>query len=96
MRLAPLRPEDRARVFELLVATAAFSSEEVGVALEIFDETFSNVCRPDRSTATEGPALSFPDYEFIGAYDNQQPRGPTICTGSPWTLPRRDVARAER
>jgi ribosomal protein S18 acetylase RimI-like enzyme len=37
MILSPLRPEDRTRVEELLVATAAFSSEEVEVALELFD-----------------------------------------------------------
>jgi GNAT superfamily N-acetyltransferase len=100
MRLAPLRPEDRARVSELLLATAAFSSEEVAVALEIFDETFDGACRPDRSAAihdgddsrpdrsaaihdrddsrpdrsaaTEGPALAFPDYEFVGAFDERE------------------------
>ena len=36
MRLSALRAGDRARVSELLVATCAFSSEEVGVALELF------------------------------------------------------------
>ena len=80
MRLAPLRPEDRARVSELLIATAAFSSEEVAVALEIFDETFGEHRRPDRSPstslsagfATEGPALAVSDYEFVGAFDEQE------------------------
>jgi GNAT superfamily N-acetyltransferase len=78
MRLASLRPEDRARVNELLIATAAFSSEEVAVALEIFDETLGEDRRPERSERredsrpehSEGPALAFPDYEFIGAYDD--------------------------
>ncbi|MEO8334848.1 MAG: GNAT family N-acetyltransferase [bacterium] len=65
MRLAPLRPEDRARLSELLIATAAFSSDEVAVALEIFDETF------DDDRRSEGPAFALPDYEFVGAYDNQ-------------------------
>ena len=85
MRLAPLRPEDRARVSELLIATAAFSSEEVAVALEIFDETFGNVCRPDRSAATEGPAFAFSDYEFVGAYDNQHLLGYACFGPTPTT-----------
>jgi GNAT superfamily N-acetyltransferase len=87
MRLAPLRPEDRARVTELLIATAAFSSEEVAVALEIFDETLGGdfrpdpSCRPERSEGpapicrperSEGPAFAFPDYELIGAYDDER------------------------
>ena len=72
MHLSALRVGDRARVSELLVATGAFSSEEVGVALELFDTTFIvgiGECRPER---TEGPA-SAPreavDYEFLGAFD---------------------------
>jgi GNAT superfamily N-acetyltransferase len=80
-----MRPEDRARISELLIATAAFSSEEVSVALELFDETFSEVCRPDSSAATEGPALSFPDYEFVGAYDDQQLLGYACFGATPAT-----------
>jgi GNAT superfamily N-acetyltransferase len=77
MRLASLRPEDRARVIELLIATAAFSSEEVAVALEIFDETFGGDCRPEppryaRGELREGSAFAFPDYELIGAYDDER------------------------
>jgi GNAT superfamily N-acetyltransferase len=82
MRLAPMRPEDRARVSELLIATAAFSSEEVSVALELFDETFNELCRPERS---EGPAFSFPDYEFVGAYDDQQLLGYACFGATPAT-----------
>jgi GNAT superfamily N-acetyltransferase len=87
MRLAPLRPEDRARVSELLIATAAFSSEEVAVALEIFD-----LCHPERS---EGSAFAFavPDYEFVGAYDDDSARllgyacfGPTPATDGTYDL----------
>lgn len=50
------------------MATAAFSSEEVGVALELFD-----ACRPERSErepALAGAAFWVPDYEFIGARDD--------------------------
>jgi len=96
MRLAPLRPEDRARVSELLIATAAFSSEEVAVALELFDEG----CRPDRSPSTslragcaiEGPALALPDYEFVGAFDEREHLlgyacfGPTPATEGTYDL----------
>ena len=82
MRLAPLRPEDRSRVSELLVATAAFSSEEVDVALELFDATFEKLCRPERS---EGPALPFSDYEFIGAYDDQHLLGYACFGATPAT-----------
>ena len=90
MRLAPLRPEDRARVSELLVATAAFSSEEVGVALEIFDETFGENSRPERNESchperSEGSALPSSDYEFIGAYDNQHLLGYACFGATPAT-----------
>jgi GNAT superfamily N-acetyltransferase len=92
MRLAPLRPADRARVSELLIATAAFSSDEVTVALELFDETFDNFGRPDRSAATEGPALAIPDYEFVGAFDEREHLlgyacfGPTPATEGTYDL----------
>jgi GNAT superfamily N-acetyltransferase len=87
MRLAPLGPENRARVSELLIATAAFSTEEVAVALELFDS-----CRPDRSAVTEGPALAFPDYEFVGAFDEREHLlgyacfGPTPATEGTYDL----------
>ena len=78
MRLAPLRHEDRARVSQLLIATAAFSSEEVAVALEIFDETFGAACRPERSA---GSALAVPDYEFVGTYDDHEGLVGYACFG---------------
>ena len=72
MKLFSLQPKDRGRVSELLIATGAFSTEEVAVALELFDETH-RMCRPEQS---EGPALrngGMADYEFLGAFndDNQ-------------------------
>ena len=70
MRLAPLRIADRSRVAELLIATAAFSSEEVGVALELFDETFGADRRLERDD----------DYEFIGAYEGERLIG-YVCFG---------------
>jgi GNAT superfamily N-acetyltransferase len=81
MRLALLRPEDRARVSELLIATAAFSSEEVAVALELFDETFGEHRRPDRSAASEASAIALPDYEFVGAFDEREHLVGYACFG---------------
>ena len=71
MRLASLRPVDRARVSELLIATAAFSTDEVAVALELFDETFDPACRPEHGVD---------DYAFIGAYENEDLIG-YVCFG---------------
>jgi ribosomal protein S18 acetylase RimI-like enzyme len=39
MKIGPLRPHDRARLAELLVATGAFHDEEIEVALSLFDLT---------------------------------------------------------
>ena len=39
MEIGPLRPHDRARLAELLVATGAFHDEEIDVALSLFDLT---------------------------------------------------------
>ncbi len=93
MQLAPLRPQNRERVSELLIATTAFSAEEVAVALEIFDETFGEGPvtngRPERS---EGPALAIPDYEFVGAFDERDHLlgyacfGPTPATEGTYDL----------
>ena len=73
MRLSSLHAEHRSRVSALLVATAAFSREEVEVALDLFDATFDaddTRCRPERK---EGPAFAADDsvdYEFVGAFDD--------------------------
>ncbi len=74
LRIAPLSPAHRSRVAELLVATAAFSADEVDVALELFDEGTAGAgpsLRSGRQAAVapserEGHAL--PDYELLGAF----------------------------
>jgi GNAT superfamily N-acetyltransferase len=87
MRLAPLRPGDRDRVSELLVATAAFSDDEISVALELFD-----LCHPERAQRVEGSAPAVSDYEFIGAYDDDDRLlgyacfGPTPATEGTYDL----------
>ena len=54
MRLGQLRPTDRARLAEVLVATGAFHADEIEVALSLFD-----------LSSREGTS----DYEFVGAFD---------------------------
>jgi ribosomal protein S18 acetylase RimI-like enzyme len=54
MRIAPLRPDHRARLADLLMATRAFSADEVQVALSLLD------------VAADGTDDS---YEFLGAFD---------------------------
>lgn len=57
LTMGALDASHRAAVDRLLTATGAFSSDEVGVALELFDEVFA---APWRGVA---------DYEFVGAFD---------------------------
>ena len=73
MRIAPLRGTHQGDVRSLLEATRSFSSDEVDVALELFD-----LCHPGRgegsapSGQSEGVelAVAAPDYECIGAFDD--------------------------
>jgi ribosomal protein S18 acetylase RimI-like enzyme len=55
VRVGALDPQHRGRLAEILAATAVFSSDEIDVALELFDE----------SSVSGAPA-----YEFVGAYDD--------------------------
>lgn len=87
MRLAPLGPEHRPSIEELLVGTAAFSAEEVAVALEVFDG-----CHPERPQGVEGSAPPPFDYECIGAFDEGDALvgyacfGPTPATDGTYDL----------
>jgi len=60
LAVGPLEPRHRARVEEILRATAVFRDEEVGVALELFDEGIGPV--------PAGAAARDPDYHFVGAF----------------------------
>lgn len=55
VRVGAIDPQQRDRLAEILGATAVFSSEEIDVALELFDES---------ATAKD------PSYEFVGGYDD--------------------------
>jgi ribosomal protein S18 acetylase RimI-like enzyme len=74
VRLGALRPRDRARVAELLGSTAVFSSDEIDVALQLFDASVR-----DEGAAGADDA-HVPDYEFTGAYEEERLLG-YACTG---------------
>ena len=63
MRIGQLRPENRARLAELLVDTGAFHADEVEVALSLFDLTHGG-----GAGANDAPI----DYEFVGAFEGDQ------------------------
>lgn len=95
MRLWSLRPEHRGQVSELLIATAAFSGEEVEVALELFDATFTagdGSCRPAPSEGPASPSDDIADYSCLGAFDDGDQLlgyacfGPTPSTDGTWDL----------
>jgi len=89
VRLAPLRPDHRARVREILEGTRAFSAAEVEVALELFDEGVVADTASSVATATRTAAA---DYELLGAYDAEGELrgyacfGPTPGTDRTWDL----------
>ena len=74
IRLGSLRPSDRARVAELLVSTAAFSRDEIDVALQLFDESV----REEGARGADDAHV--PDYEFTGAFDGERLLG-YACAG---------------
>ena len=74
IRLGRLRSRDRARVAELLVSTAVFSTEEIDVALQLFDASVGG--RGD----TGADDAHVPDYEFTGAFEGDRLIG-YACSG---------------
>ena len=73
MHLEPLRADDRQRVTTILESTAAFSADEVAVALQLFDLAHGG----QREVADiDGTAFATAldaddDYEFVGARDER-------------------------
>ena len=63
MHIGQLRPENRARLAELLLDTGAFHADEVEVALSLFDLSLEG--------AGAGADGSPPDYEFLGAFEEE-------------------------
>jgi ribosomal protein S18 acetylase RimI-like enzyme len=80
MEIGQLRASNRSRLAELLVATGAFHGEEIEIALSLFDVEMG---RP----ASDDPA----DYEFLGAFEDEQLAGyacfgPTPATEGTYDL----------
>ena len=82
LRLAPLCLEDRERVSALLVATGAFSGEEIGVALELFD-----ACYPGRATCHPEPFASLEGGLRERSAGHTEPCHPERSEGSAFSLP---------
>jgi ribosomal protein S18 acetylase RimI-like enzyme len=87
MRLGQLRPHDRARLAELLVATGAFHADEVDVALSLFDLSTRE------GTLDAAGGVGETDYEFLGAFADDGGRlmgyacfGPTPSTDGTYDL----------
>jgi len=74
LRLGSLRPDDRARLAELLESTAVFSPDEIEVALQLFDVTVEG------ESGAGAVDAHVPDYEFTGAFDGERLVG-YACTG---------------
>jgi ribosomal protein S18 acetylase RimI-like enzyme len=64
VRLGALQRGHRNRLREILDATEVFRAEEVGVALELFDETFA--AGPARAPYDPGDGVA--NYEFVGSF----------------------------
>jgi GNAT superfamily N-acetyltransferase len=76
MHIGQLRPENRARLAELLVDTGAFHADEVEVALSLFDLSLRG------ADAGAGEA---PDYEFVGAFEEDRLVGYACFGPTPMT-----------
>jgi ribosomal protein S18 acetylase RimI-like enzyme len=80
MRIGQLRPDHRARLGELLVETGAFNADEVGVALALFDAGQA-AGGSGASGAIDAPT----DYEFVGAFEEEQLVGYACFGATPAT-----------
>ena len=77
MRIGPLRLVDRARLAEILVATAAFNADEVNVALSLFDVSGESL-----GGGAAGADAASADYEFRGAFDAADRLAGYACFGA--------------
>ncbi|HEX5971490.1 MAG TPA: GNAT family N-acetyltransferase [Gemmatimonadaceae bacterium] len=74
MRLGQISRRDRPRLAELLAATRAFNTDEIQVALSLFDlsqeEVSSREAKPRRDPLSPTQDAEA-DYEFLGAFDEE-------------------------
>jgi len=85
-RVGPLATAHRARIAGILDATHVFRSEEIDVALELFDETFPRDARPLTGAATAAaPRNDAPptdsSYAFLGAFTPEDELVGYACYG---------------
>jgi GNAT superfamily N-acetyltransferase len=79
MEIGQLRASNRSRLAELLVATGAFHTDEIEIALSLFDVEMTR------------PASEAADYEFVGAFEDGRLAGyacygPTPATEGTYDL----------
>ena len=85
-RVGPLATTHRARIAGILDATRVFRSEEIDVALELFDETFPRDAHPLTDAATAAaPRNDAPptdsSYAFLGAFTPEDELVGYACYG---------------
>jgi GNAT superfamily N-acetyltransferase len=73
LRLGTLDASHRDRVAEIVRACGVFREDEVGVALELFDEAMRDEedGRRENPPASSASRLPRPDYVFLGAYHDE-------------------------
>src|SRR5690242_18391781 len=86
VHVGPLTVAHRARIRSILDATRVFRSEEIDVALELFDETFPRDTRPTTGAATAAaPRNDAPptdsSYAFLGAFTPEDELVGYACYG---------------
>lgn len=74
IRLAALRPEHRSDIESIVRAAGVFSEDEVGVALELFDDALGSELPAPGNAESPQPEAESPDadYEFVGAFSNDR------------------------
>ena len=87
LRIGRMNPVHRDHVRAILTATGAFSTDEISVALELFDLAMTS----SDGTATRGADDALDDYEFVGAFDGDSLLGfacfgPTPSTDGTYDL----------
>ena len=89
--IGPLQPEHRLQIEEIVRATGVFSEDEVGVALELFDEALEsgmgnrNGDGPAVGQAAHSDSALNADYEFVGAFEGQKLIGYACFGATPST-----------
>lgn len=71
LNIGPLQPHHRSQIEAIVRAAAVFNEDEVGIALELFDEAIgSGPCALGTTNPIAHSLESTTSYEFIGAFDD--------------------------